>query len=148
MSLKEHTAAAEADRKKGLEAAKAEMDRKVDGAVFNALTAREAELATHHGKALDALDARHAAAVADAAAAHAALVASAAEDHRDTVARQHDFHSTQKEAALTMQAKRHDGTLFSALRAREEELTSAFDKILKERESALVAAEAARAGKG
>ena len=61
---------------------------------------------------------------------------------RDTVARQHAFQEETREAALTIQAKRHDGNLFSALRAREEELTAAFDKILKEREAAFVEAEA------
>ena len=142
MSLKEHTEAAEADRRSELDAARAEMGRKSDGAVFAALEAREAELATLHAAAVDALDARHAGAVADAAAAHARLAAAAAAEHRDTVARQHAFQEETREAALTIQAKRHDGNLFSALRAREEELTAAFDKILKEREAAFVEAEA------
>ena len=80
------------------------MGRKSDGAVFAALEAREAELATLHAAAVDALDARHAGAVADAAAAHARLAAAAAAEHRDTVARQHAFQEEAREAALQLKA--------------------------------------------
>ena len=49
MVVKEHTEAAEADRRSELDAARAEMGRKSDGAVFAALEAREAELASLKG---------------------------------------------------------------------------------------------------